>query len=155
MIKLLYTGKNHKVENTVKKANEILQNAAFYDKIASLPQMSNTDMSSREIAAILKENNQEICVQSFWNPFSKSTKVVEPCSFKVNTYNFCGTTSFAVNTIINDTLLSLALKCDALHFEPTVLNEEDYENVFPCRIAAVAEILTRKNKMSRLKLEYK
>lgn len=154
MIKLLYSGKNHKIAHTVKKANEILQNDAFYEKIASLPQMLNTDLTSAEIASILKANSQQICVQSFWNPFSKSTKILQPCLFKVNSYHLSCTTAFAVNSIINDTLLSLALKCDALHFEQTDLNEEDYENVFPCRIGEVAEILARKSRMSRLKVQY-
>jgi hypothetical protein len=151
MIKLLYQGKNVEIEFTVKKANEILQNDAFYDRIASLPQMSNTDLSSREIAAILKENNQEIAIQSFWNPFSKSTKSMQPCLFKVNSYNLSCTTSFAVHTIINETLLALSLECDALHFEETHLDEVEYHNVFPNRIGEVAEILTRKYKMSSLK----
>jgi hypothetical protein len=154
MIKLLYQGKNNAIDISVKKANEILQSTTFYERVASLPQMSNTELSSREIAAILKENNQEICVQSFWNPFSKSTKIMQPCMFKVNSYNLSCTTAFAVNTIINETLLSLALKCDALNFEETNLNEEEYENIFPCRIGEVAEILTRKNTMSRLKAQY-
>ena len=154
MIKLLYQGKNHMIEKAVNKANEILQSPAFYEKIASLPQMSNTNLSSRAIAAILKENNQEIYIKSFWNPFSKSTKILQPCLFKVNSYNLSGTTAFAVNTIINETLLSLALKCDALNFEGTHLDELEYENVFPCRIGQVAEILIRKSKLSRLHTQY-
>jgi hypothetical protein len=154
MIKLIYQGNNFTIAKTITKANEILQNPTFYDKVASLPQMSNTDLSSQEIAAILRENNQEIAVQSFWNPFSKSTKILQPCLFKVNSYNLSGTTSFAVNTIINQTLLSLAPKCDALLFEEMDFYEEEYDNVFPCRIGEVAEILIRKNKMSRLKAQY-
>lgn len=154
MIKLLYQGKNYAIDNSVKKANEILQSTTFYEKVALLPQMSNTALSSCEISTILKENNQEICVQSFWNPFSKSTKIMKPYLFKINSYNISCTTAFAVNTIINETLLSLALKCDALNFEETILDELEYENVFPCRIGEVAEILTRKNKMSALEVQF-
>ncbi|WP_396179134.1 hypothetical protein [Flavobacterium sp.] len=154
MIKLLYQGKNRTIANVVQKANEILQSTAFYDRIASLPQMSNTQLTSRTIAEILKENNQEIYVQSFWNPFSKSTKIIQPCIFKVNSYNLSFTMAFAVNTIINETLLSLALECDVLNFEETNLNELEYANVFPCRIGQLAEILTRKSKMSRLNAQY-
>lgn len=153
MIKLLYKGKNRTIENTVNKANEILQSTAFYEKIASLPQMSNTDLSSREIASILKENTQEILVGSFWNPFGKSTKVLKACTFKVNSYNFSCSTSFAVNTIINETLLSLALRCEALHFQEIKVEDAEYENIFPCRIGEVAEILIRKNKMKRISTE--
>lgn len=154
MIKLLYQGKNYMIQDAVNKANEILQSSAFYEKVASLPQMNNTDLTSFEIAQILKDNNQEICVQSFWNPFSKSTKSMQPCLFKVNSYNLSGTTAFAVNTIINETLLSLALKCEALNFDTSNLDELEYENVFPCRIGQVAEILTRKSKLSQLKTQY-
>lgn len=154
MIKLLYTGKNYTIGKTVKKANEILQSNAFYDKVAALPQMSNTGLTSAEIASILRENNQEISIQSFWNPFTKSTRILQPCSFKVNSYNFSCTTAFAVNKLINDTLLSLALKCDALHFEQMQLDEAEYDNIFPSRIGEVAEILTRKSKMARVNLQY-
>lgn len=154
MIKLLYQGKNKMIEKAVNKANEILQSSAFYEKVASLPQMSNTSLSSREIAIILKENNQEIFVRSFWNPFSKSTKILRPCLFKVNSYNLSGTIAFAVNTIINETLLSLALKCEELNFEVTHLDELEYENVFPSRIGQVAEILTRKSKLSHFQTQY-
>lgn len=154
MIKLLYKGTNYTIGNTVIKANEILQNNAFYEKIANLPQMSNTDLSSREIASILKENMQEIEVESFWNPFGKPTKSNQSYGFKVNSYNFSCSTSYAVNKIINETLLSLALKCDALHFQEANAEDNAFENIFPCRIGQVAEILTRKNKMSLLKTQF-
>lgn len=151
MIKLFYQGKNYAIIKAVKKANEILQNHAFYERVASLPQMLNTDLSSREIATILKENNQQIKIESFWNPFSKTTKIKQPCLFKVNTYNLSCITAFAVNTIINETILSVALKCEELSFEATNFDEMEHPNVFPWRIGEIAEILTRKNRLSAMK----
>lgn len=154
MIKLLYEGKNRAIKKAVKNANELLQSTAFYEKVALLPQMSNTNLCSREIAKILSETNQVIRVQSFWNPFKKCAKVKESCLFMVNSYNLSCINTFAVNTIINETILSASLQCEGLTFEESNVDEMEYPNVFPRRIGEVAEILIRKNKMSRLQSQY-
>ena len=154
MIKLLYNGKNYAIKKAVKKANEILQSTGFYEKIAALPQMANINLSSQEIATILNQSNQEITVESFWNPFSKSTKISHPCLFKVNTYKLSCITAFAVNTLINESIFAVALKCDDLNFDQTNFDEMEYPNVFPWRIGEIAEILTRKNKLQALQAHY-
>lgn len=154
MIKLLYNGKNYAIKKAVKKANEILQSTGFYEKIAALPQMANINLSSQEIATILNQSNQEITVESFWNPFSKSTKISHPCLFKVNTYKLSCITAFAVNTLINESIFAVALKCDDLNFDQTNFDEMEYPNVFPWRIGEIAEILTRKNKIQALQAHY-
>ncbi|CAM4065721.1 hypothetical protein FLAN108750_08540 [Flavobacterium antarcticum] len=154
MIQLQYTGQNYAIRKAVKKANEILQSSAFYDKVAALPQMSNTDLSSREIATILQESKQSILVGTYWNPFSTRTKIEKPCLFKVNTYKMSRITAFAVNMLINESILSLATKCEGLCFEETVYEEMENPNVFPWRIGEIAEILTRKNKLRTLQAQY-
>lgn len=154
MIELRYEGTNKAIKNAVKNANHLLQSADFYERIAALPQMSNTSLTSAEIALILRENNQIIRVQSFWNPFGKSTKIKQSCLFMVNSYNLSCITAFAVNTIINETILSVASKCESLNFEETLSDEMDYPNVFPRRLGEVAEILSRKNKFSSLKSQF-
>ena len=154
MIKLLYNGKNYAIKKAVKKANEILQSSGFYEKIALLPQMANIDLSSREIASILKENTQEITVESFWNPFSKSTKIAHPCLFKVNTYKLSCITAFAVNTLINESIFAIAMESKQLNFDQTNFDEMEYPNVFPWRIGEIAEILTRKNKLQAIQALY-
>ena len=154
MIKLFYQGKNYAIATAVKKANEILQNPAFYERVAVLPQMLNTELSSLEIATILRETNQEIQIESFWNPFSKSSKVEQPCLVRVNTYNLSCITAFAVNTIINETILSLALKCTELNFVATNMYEIEHPNVFPWRIGEIAEILTRKSRQSAMQAQF-
>lgn len=146
MIKLIYDGKNSAIAVAVEKSNEILQNPTFYEKVSSLPQMSNTKLSSREIADILKQNTQKIYIGSFWNPFSKATKIEKPCLFKVNTYKMSSITAFVVNSLINESILSVATKCEGLSFEETDYEEVDYSNVFPWRIGEIAEMLTRKNR---------
>jgi len=150
MIKLIFEGKNYAINQAVNKANEILESPAFYEKVASLPQMSNTDLSSQTISVILKSSNQKIFISSFWNPFSKPTKIEKPCLFKVNTYKMSCITAFAVNTLINEAILSVATKCDGLCFEETNYDETDNSNVFPWRIGEIAEILTRKSKLYTL-----
>lgn len=150
MIKLIYDGKNYTIKKAVKKANEILQSNSFYETVASLPQMCNTDLSSREIAMILKESSQKISIGTYWNPFSKRTRIEKSCLFKVNTYKLCSITAYMVNTLINESILSSANKCKGLCFEETNYEEMDYPNVFPWRIGEIAEILTRKSKLLAL-----
>lgn len=150
MMKLVYQGKNKAIKKAVKKANEILQSPSFYEKVMSLPQMSNTSLTSAEIATILHENNQQVVIESYWNPFSAATKISKPCFFKVNTYNLSLITAFAVNTLINEAILAVASKCDGLCFEKTNYEEMESPNVFPWRIGEIAEILTRKNKLQAL-----
>ncbi len=154
MIKLLYDGKNYAIRKAVNKANDILLSTAFYEKVASLPQMSNTELTSKEIATILSNSEQKIYISSFWNPFSKPTKIEKPCLFKVNTYKMSCITAFAVNTLINEAILSIASKCEGLCFEKTNYDEMEYPNVFPWRIGEIAEILTRKSKLSVLQSQF-
>jgi hypothetical protein len=150
MIKLLYNGQNDAIHIAIKKSNEILQSDAFYEKVASLPQMSNTHLCSEEIALILKENNQQITIGTFWNPFSSQIKIKQPCIFNVNTYKFSCITAFAVNTLINESLLSVSTKCEGLVFEKIDYDEMEYPNAFPWRVGEIAEILTRKKKLAAL-----
>lgn len=150
MITLLYKGQNNAIHKAVRKSNEILQSDSFYEKVSMLPQMSNTDLSSKEIALILKENNQEIIIGTFWNPFSAQIKIKNPCIFSVNTYKFSCITAFAVNTLINESILSVSTRCEGLMFEKTNYDEMEYPNAFPWRIGEIAEILTRKKKLSSL-----
>ena len=153
MIRLLYKGNNYAIMKATKKANEILQSATFYDKIASLPQMTNTPLSSPEIASILMKENEQVTIESFWNPFSKSAKITQPFVLKVITYKLSCITAFAVNTLINESILTIALKCEKLHFNSTDFDEMEYPNVFPWRIGEIAEILTRKYKFQNFETQ--
>lgn len=150
MITLSYKGKNYAIVKAVKKANEILQSEAFYDRVTLLPQMLNTDLSSSEIASILRNTNQEIVIESFWNPFQGPTKITEPNLFKLNIYRLSCTTAFIVNSIINDAVLSVSLINEKLSFERTDFDDLEYPNIFPRRLGEVAEILTRKSRLATL-----
>jgi hypothetical protein len=150
MIKLDYDGKNYAIITAVDKANEVLNSPAFYNRVALLPQMSNTHLTSQEIARILQKNSQIIRIESFWNPFGKATKIEKSSLFTVNTAKLSTITAFAVNTLINEAILAVAIRCDGLSFEKTIYNEMEYPNVFPWRIGEIAEILTRKNKQLAL-----
>jgi hypothetical protein len=154
MINLVYLGENYAIKKAVKTTNEILQSTAFYEKVSALPQMSNTNLSSKQIAMLLKDKTREIIVGTYWNPFSTPTKTEKPCIFKVNTYKMSCITAFAVNTLINEAILSIATECDGLLFEKTDYEEMEYPNVFPWRIGEIAEILTRNSKSSKLQPQY-
>lgn len=146
MITLSFLGTSVSLQEAVKKANEILASDTFYDTIAALPQMSNTTLSSAEIASILRTTNKKILVDTYWNPFGSKTKILDSYKFEVNTKKISSVTAYAVNTLINETLQIIALLGKEINFSDTPHQEEENENVFPWRIAEIAEIITRKNK---------
>lgn len=146
MITLLFSGRNDSIIKAVEKANEILQSEAFYDKIAALPQMSNTNLTSSEIAALLKASNQKITVHAYWNPFGSVVKTFNPYQFGVNTKKISCITAYAVNTLINETIHSVALMSNKLDYTSTNVDPDEELNVLPWRIGEIAEIISRKTR---------
>lgn len=146
MITLLFSGRSTSIMKAVEKANEILASDTFYETIASLPQMSNTSLSSPEIATILKTTNQKITVQTFWNPFGAKTKITNCYKFEVNRKKISTVTAYAVNTLINETIQAIALLENQINFSNSVYYSEEEENTFPWRIGEIAEIITRKTR---------
>lgn len=143
MITLLFSGKSTSIMKAVEKANEILASDTFYETIASLPQMSNTSLSSPEIAKILKATNRKITVQTFWNPFGAKTKNMSSYRFEVNRKKISTVTAYAVNTLINETIHTIALLENQINFSNSEHYSEEEENTFPWRIGEIAEIITR------------
>jgi len=146
MITLLFSGRSASIMKAVEKANEILASDTFYETIAALPQMSNTTLSSSEIAKILKTTNQKIIVHTYWNPFGAATKTLNSYRFEVNRKKISTVTAYAVNTLINETIHVIALLGDQINFSNSEHYHEEEENAFPWRIGEIAEIITRKTK---------
>lgn len=146
MITLLFSGRNDSIIKAVEKANEILESEAFYDKIAALPQMSNTNLTSSEIAALLKASNQKITVYAYWNPFGSVVKTFNPYRFGVNTKKISCITAYAVHTLINETIHSVALMSNKLDYTSTNVDPDEELNVLPWRIGEIAEIISRKTR---------
>lgn len=146
MVTLLFSGRSTSIMKAVEKANEILASDTFYDTIAALPQMSNTTLSSPEIAKILKTTNQKITVHTYWNPFGATTKNLNTYKFEVNTRKISTVTAYAVNTLINETIHVVALLGNQINFSNSDQYHEEEENAFPWRIGEIAEIISRKTK---------
>jgi len=146
MITLLFSGRSASVMKAVEKANEILASDTFYETIAALPQMSNTTLSSAEIAKILKTTDRKITVDTFWNPFGATTKTMNSYRFDVNTNKISCVTAYAVNTLINQTIQVIALLGNKINFSNSEHYNEEEENAFPWRIGEIAEIITRKTR---------
>lgn len=146
MITLIFSGRSASLMKAVEKANEILASDTFYETIAALPQMSNTTLSSSEIAKILKTTDQKIVVQTYWNPFGGTTKCLNSYRFEVNRKKISSVTAYAVNTLINETIHAIALLGNQINFSNSEHYSEEEENAFPWRIGEIAEIITRKTK---------
>ncbi|WP_157485910.1 hypothetical protein [Flavobacterium soli] len=146
MITLLFSGRSASIMKAVQKANEILASDTFYEKIALLPQMSNTSLTSPEIARILKTTNRKITIHTYWNPFGKTTKKMNAYQFEVNTNKISCVTAYAVNTLINETIQVIALLGDQINFSNSDHYHEEEENAFPWRIGEIAEIISRKTR---------
>lgn len=147
MITLSFSGRSTSVMKAVEKANEILASEAFYEKIAALPQMSNTTLSSSEIAKILKTTERKIAIETHWNPFGAKTKMLSSYRFEVNKRKISNVTAYAVNTLINETIYMIALLGNQINFSNSEYYNEDEENAFPWRIGEIAEIITRKTRL--------
>lgn len=146
MITLLFLGRNASIMKAVEEANEILASDTFYETIAALPQMSNTNLSSLEIAKILKTTDQKIAVHTYWNPFGAATKTLNSYRFEVNTKKISSVTAYAVNTLISETIHAISLLGNQINFSSNDHYYEEEENAFPWRIGEIAEILSRKTK---------
>lgn len=146
MITLLFLGRNASIMKAVEKANEILASDTFYETIAALPQMSNTNLSSKEIAKTLKTTDQKITIHTYWNPFGATTKTLNPYKFEVNTQKISSVTAYAVNTLINETIHVISLFGNNIKISNNDHYYEEEENVFPWKIGEIAEIISRKTK---------
>jgi|GEM_PF-6971998 len=146
MITLLFSGRSASIMKAVEKANEILASDTFYETIAALPQMSNTTLSSPEIAKILKKTDQKITIHTYWNPFGAPTKTLNSYRFEVNRRKISSVTAYAVNTLINETIHVIALLGNQINFSNSEHYHEEEENAFPWRIGEIAEIISRKTK---------
>lgn len=146
MITLLYFGRNNSIRKAIVEANEILSSDAFYEKIAALPQLTNTDLSSREVAQILKETERNITVATFWNPFSPPTRMIHEHQFRVNTKKISPITAFAVNTLVNETIQTISFWGGTLDFKSVDVESDEHTNCLPWRIGELAEIISRKSR---------
>ncbi|MFY0481344.1 hypothetical protein ACI6PS_01960 [Flavobacterium sp. PLA-1-15] len=142
MITLIFSGHSTSISKAVQRANEILASDIFYEKIASLPQMCNTRLSSPEIATILKTTNRKIIIQTFWNPFGAKTKNKSSYGFLVNRKKISTVTAYAVNTLINETIHAIGSLENEIDLSKLPYDEEE-ENIFPWKIGVIAEIISR------------
>jgi hypothetical protein len=143
MITLHYSGSHTALVKAVKKANEILAADAFYERIAALPQMSNVNLSSAEVAKILKQTDRNILISVYWNPFGKPSRRTTGNMLKVNISRLSKVTAFAVHTLIHETILNLGFLNSRSSFMHTD-NSSDISETLPWKIGEIAEIITRK-----------
>ena len=108
--------------------------------------MSNTVMSSVEIALLLKRTDLKISINTYWNPFGGKVKIMNSCKFEVNTNKISCVTAYAVNTLINQTICVVARMGNQNLLLNSKFAEEEEENAFPGRIGEIAEIISRKTK---------
>jgi len=145
-MKLLFKGDQTNIKLAVDKANEILNNPLFWEEVGELPKFDNTDLSSLQIADILRKANQEIQIKTYWsfNPFRPRTcvnaKTVSATLIKINTRCFSNDLKTAVNTLVHESTHAgdfLDGKWDFTHVDNA--NDGEENNTAPWAIGKLAE----------------
>ncbi len=145
-MKLLFKGDQTNIKLAVDKANEILNNPLFWEEVGKLPKFDNTDLSSLQIADILRKANQEIQIKTYWsfNPFRPRTcvnaKTVSATLIKINTRCFSNDLKTAVNTLVHESTHAgdfLDGKWDFTHVDNA--NDGEENNTAPWAIGKLAE----------------
>ncbi|MEJ5103744.1 M91 family zinc metallopeptidase [Chryseobacterium sp. MYb328] len=145
-MKLIFKGDQISIKIAVDKANEILNNSEFFEQIKKLPQFYNTKLTPTQISDILREANQEIQIETYWqiNPFRPRTcvnaKTVSTTLIKLNTRCFSNNLKTAVNTLIHESVHAadfLNGTWDFTHVDNT--NEGEEDNTAPWLIGKLAE----------------
>lgn len=78
MISFEYTGDLLLLKNAVGLANDLMQQAAFYDTIAAKKQFDHTKASGAQIAASLKACNRTLHIQTYNKPDSETLAYTSP-----------------------------------------------------------------------------
>lgn len=106
--RLIYGGKNRRVMEAVKRANEILSDPDFYIQIRGIRQFDYTLLSSFYIAKILEECSMEIQVQLTGLLSSKESKADSASQITINRWEFNTSLANRVNLLIHYSVEAVA-----------------------------------------------
>lgn len=102
-MRLHYSGRNSKLKSAIRKANEILENPSFYEKIGSRESFDNTTLSPSEIAVRIEEWEHPVQIRTYWNPFgTANAKTGNSKYFTVNTAKLKRSKKSIVNTLVHE-----------------------------------------------------
>ncbi len=145
-MKLIFNGTEAHIKLAVDKTNEIFQNPAFFEAIARMPKMDNTDFTSEEIAGILKNSTQQVKIETYWkiNPFKPWTCVNAETSsaslIRINTRCFSSDLKTGVNTLVHESVHAIDLADGNLDFNHVDnRNDGEEDNTAPWAIGELAK----------------
>ncbi|OCA73359.1 hypothetical protein [Chryseobacterium arthrosphaerae] len=145
-MKLIFKGDQTNIKTAVDKANEILNNPAFFEEIKKIPAFYNTQLTPVQISDILRDAKQDVQVETYWrlNPFRPGTcvnaKTVSATLIKLNTRCFSNNLKTAVNTLIHESVHAadfLDGNWDFTHVDNS--NEGEEDGTAPWMIGKLAE----------------
>ena len=106
--RLIYGGKNRRVTEAVKRANEILSEPDFYVQIREIKQFDYTLLSSFYIAKILEECSMEIQIHLTGLLSSKESRADSASQITINRWEFNTSLANRVNLLIHYTVEAVA-----------------------------------------------
>lgn len=141
-MKLIYKKRNKRIREAVKNTNKVLNNDAFYEAIAQLPQMDNTELSSSQIAEILKSYHKPVYVKRFWRPWSRTNAITGGYRYiRLNSANLNRSNKSIINTLVHEYVHAVDFFDGQLNFthHDNSNSHGEENNTAPWRIGKLAE----------------
>lgn len=139
-IRLVYEGKRTNIINAVNKANEILNEPTFYNKIKAVKKFDQTNILPAEIADLLGTSDYDIWVVAKIMPIANA-KTLTHNEIKVSKSNFSSDLAEAVNTLIHEAVHAVDWLNGQQDFTHNDNDNSDHkqDNTAPWVIGAIAE----------------
>jgi hypothetical protein len=138
MVQLNYSGNKKHIFNAVAKANQILQNPAFYSEIGKFPPFHFSSLTPIEITKLMENSEWRITVRGAFKPIANASTSTHDL-IKVSTINFSRDLATGVNTLIHETVHAIDLENGTLEFTHDGNSPDGQENTAPWRIGELAE----------------
>jgi len=138
-VHLHYTGNLKKVTNAVKKANEILASAQFYEQIRAYKKFDNSALSPDIISRLMQDSGHQIEVKVNWIIPTIKTRHDK---INISGWDFSSNLATGVNNLIYETVNSIDCLYDILNNETE--HRDSGSLTAPWVIGAIAEVMVLK-----------
>lgn len=143
-VELFYNGKNKNVAEAVKRANEILNDKAFYEEIRKVQSFDNSKLTGIEVADRMEKANQKIKIVRRIKPIANAgTTTSDKIKISTSLFGEDSTGKFvlsiAVNTLIHETVHAVDFLNSGDEFTHDGNKSDGQENTAPWVIGAIAE----------------
>lgn len=142
---LIYKGHNKKVKEQVEKANCILQDATFYEIIASNKIFDNCQLTGREVAFFIKHCPIKVEVKYSWRMIIANASTKDSKIIRISRWHFDNSTKEGINTLIHELVHAVDWYNGELEFTHSSNDNSDglQDYTAPWVIGLIAENLAK------------